>query len=50
MIPKTVAQTYIDQLVPEKCLDIVKKEMVEYRSLTHIVFKIFRTFSVDVAQ
>ena len=51
MIPKKVAQTYTDQLVPEKLFRYCKKkEMVKYRSLTHIVFKIFGTFSVGVAQ
>ena len=50
MIPKKVAQTYIDQLASEKLFRYCKKKMVKYRSLTHIVFKIFGTFSVDVAQ
>lgn len=46
MIQKKVAPT----LYRPNCSDIVKREMVKYRSLTHIVFKIFGTSSVDVAQ
>ena len=46
MIPKKVAQTYIDQLVPEKLFRYCKKK--KWSSTE--VFKIFGTFSVGVAQ